>query len=101
MAVFGEDLYIVDAQGSYGIQVVSKNGTVRNIIKSSAIGFHISPENCWHPKSVALDKKGNICLSDTGSHRVLKFDPNGCLLVQAGKVNKYGSLCAFLTVLWG
>jgi len=35
-------------------------------------------------------KKGNIFLSDTGSHRVLKFDSNGNLMAQAGKVSKFG-----------
>ena len=89
VAAFGEDLYVVDTQGNYGVRAISKNGTVRNIIKSSSsLSLRFSTEKCCNPKSVALDKKGNIFLSDTGSLRVLKFDPNGNPLAQAGKVRR-------------
>jgi len=50
---------------------------------------------------VALDKEGNIFLSDSGSHRVLKFDSNGSLMAQAGEVSKSEISLGLSTLLQG
>lgn len=37
------------------------------------------------PRSVALDKAGNLYVADTDNHRVVKFDPSGREVLQFGK----------------
>lgn len=37
------------------------------------------------PKGIALDKAGNIYVTDSINHRIQKFDPNGNYLAQVGK----------------
>jgi hypothetical protein len=37
-----------------------------------------------NPAGVALDGAGNVYVSDTGNHRIQKFDPNGAFLTQWG-----------------
>jgi len=87
----GEDVYVVDTNGRYGVRVIS-NGLARDVIESASFSdVHIPSGKCWYPRCVALDKEGNLFLSDTGSHRILKFTANGKLLAQVGKESNPGS----------
>ena len=84
-------VYICDEQGRKAVHIYNpKNAKVKTMVESTAT-LEISPpdEKCWHPSGIALDLSGNILLSDTDSHRVLKFSPEGALLATAG--NNYSS----------
>ncbi len=87
----GEDIYVVDTNGSYGIHVISEN-SVRDLIESASFSdVHIPYGKCWYPRCVALDKAGNLYLADTGSHRILKYSSSGKPLVQAGRESTPGN----------
>jgi DNA-binding beta-propeller fold protein YncE len=42
------------------------------------------PFDFWGPRDVAVDAQGNVWVTDTGTSRVLKFDPNGTHLATLG-----------------
>ena len=84
-------VYVCDEQGWNAVHIYNpENAEVKTMV-NSATKFEVSPpdEKCWHPSGISLDLSGNILLSDTDSHRVLKFSPKGALLATAG--NKYSS----------
>jgi len=45
-----------------------------------------TPSVFYGPRAIAIDKDGNILVTDTGNKRVQKFDPNGQFLAQFGGV---------------
>lgn len=91
LAVAGEVVYVVDTNGTHGLNLVS-GGSVKPMIESAFFSdVHIPAGKCWYPRCVALDKDLNILLADTGSHRVLKFSPRGKLLAHAGNESRSGS----------
>jgi len=40
----------------------------------------------YGPRAIAVDKDGNLLVTDTGNKRIQKFDPNGKFLAQFGSV---------------
>lgn len=91
-------LYAVDNGGSYGLHVTTidtdnrEKSSMETMIASATIGeVTVPPGKCWYPRGVALDKDGNILLVDTGTHRVLKFSPQGQLLAEAGSESRSGN----------
>ena len=42
------------------------------------------PDAFWGPRDLAVDADGNIWVADTGTGRVVKYDPNGSLLQAFG-----------------
>ena len=47
-------------------------------------------ERCWYPSGVAVDNEKNIIFTDTFSHRVVKFSPDGTFLGSTGKLMERG-----------
>ena len=45
-----------------------------------------TPGVFYGPRAIAIDKDGNLLVTDTGNKRVQKFDPNGQFLAQFGSV---------------
>ena len=42
------------------------------------------------PHGLRIDPAGNVWVTDVGNHQVLKFDPEGKLLLAAGKEGRSG-----------
>ena len=96
VAVSKEGLvYICDELGWSAVHIFNSESkeVVAQMINSTSQFKHassVSDEECWHPSGIAIDQDSNILLSDTGSHRILKFSPNGKLLAKAGTKFKKG-----------
>ncbi|HEX7556156.1 MAG TPA: NHL repeat-containing protein [Leptolinea sp.] len=43
------------------------------------------PEAFWGPRGLAVDKKGNVYVTDTGNKRVVVFTPDGEFVTQFGQ----------------
>lgn len=85
-------VYVVNYDGQKGVHVYYPNGSTKTIIDAaSRIERSTPPSKCWYPHGVAVDRQGNVFLSDTGSHRVLKFNADGILLATAGTADQPGS----------
>jgi DNA-binding beta-propeller fold protein YncE len=55
------------------------NGDTHGIAQGNPLQF-------YGPRSIAIDKQGNVLVTDTGNKRVLKFSPNGEPIDQYGGV---------------
>jgi uncharacterized protein (TIGR03663 family) len=42
------------------------------------------PDQMWGPRAIDVDKDGNLVVSDTGTHRIKKFSPDGDVLAVSG-----------------
>ena len=90
IAVSKEGLvYICDELGWSAVHVYKpESKEVCKKMIDSASRFESSSsvpdDKCWYPTGIAIDHHNNMLLSDTGSHRVLKFSPAGKLLATAG-----------------
>ena len=82
-------VYVCDELGWKAVHIYNpKDENVKTMVDStSALGIYAPDEKCWHPSGIAVDQDGNILLSDTDSHRVLKFSSDGTLLATLG--NRY------------
>lgn len=85
---------VCDELGWKAVHMYNPNSTQVKAIVDSASPLEYSSsvpdEKCWHPSGIAVDQNDNILLSDTGSHRILKFSPEGTLLATAGKKYEKG-----------
>ena len=90
VAVSKEGLvYVCDEQGWKAVHIYSPNNTndIKTMVESASSlesSSSVLDEKCWHPSGIALDQNSNILLSDTDSHRILKFSAKGKLLATAG-----------------
>ena len=90
VAVSKEGLvYVCDESGWNAVHVYNPESKeiVAKIIGSASrfqYSSSVPKEKCWHPSGIAIDQESNIILSDTGSHRVLKFSPTGSLIELVG-----------------
>ena len=97
VAVSGDELYVVDNGGWYGVHICSISGKGpddRSIILSSSKADIIRGmplEKCWYPTGVTIDSEMNVIVVDCESHRVLKFNPDGTFLASSGKLMERGS----------
>ena len=69
-------VYVCDYNGRTGVLAYNPtSGTASAIIKSAhnTDSKKKSEKKCWYPQGVAVDDCGNIYLSDTHNHRVLKY----------------------------
>ena len=82
------EVYVCDQLGWKAVHVYNpKDGSVKAMVDSATqleSSVSAADYKCWHPSGIALDQSDNILLSDSGSHRVLKFSPEGKLLARAG-----------------
>lgn len=85
-------VYVCDELGWKAVHIYNpKDENVETMVDSaSALGIYASDEKCWHPTGIAVDEDDNIFLSDTDSHRVLKFSCDGTLLATLGKKYSIG-----------
>ena len=94
LAVNGDELYVVDNAGWHGVQVCNISGErePRGIVSSSHKGdmYGMPMDKCWYPSGVAVDNEKNIIFTDTFSHRVVKFSPDGTFLGSTGKLMERG-----------
>lgn len=82
-------VYVCDELGWNAVHVYNPESKeiVAKVVGSASRFQHrssVPEEKCWHPSGIAIDQEGNIILSDTDSHRVLKFSPKGNLLKTVG-----------------
>ena len=95
VAVGGGKLCVIDKNGKFGLHVVDlknpKNPVFSMLGAVSFTDSNIPAGKCWYPRGMALDDDLNMFVADTGSHRVLKFSPDGKLLASVGKDFKAGS----------
>ena len=87
-------VYVCDQLGWKAVHIYNPKSKRNKTMVDSASPLEpsstVPDEKCWHPTGIAVDHGGNILLSDTGSHRVLKFSPEGNLLAIAGKKYSQG-----------
>ncbi len=46
------------------------------------------PDEMWGPRGIAVDQDGNVLVTDTGTHRVRKFGPDGAPITVFGRRGK-------------
>ena len=85
-------VYVCDQLGWKAVHIYNpEDENVKTMVDSaSSLEAYAPDEKCWHPTGIAVDRDGNILLSDTDSHRILKFSPEGTLLATAGKKYSVG-----------
>lgn len=72
-------IYVCDYDGYKGVHRYNMNsGTEVMMVPAATVGEgslkkKIPLHKCWYPRGIATDDNGSIYLSDTYSHRVLKF----------------------------
>jgi DNA-binding beta-propeller fold protein YncE len=94
-------VYVTDVQyprilgeaAKYDIQKFTLDGKFikrwegKEVIGFGPIVFKMEPK-IYFPEGIAVDKKGNVCVIETGASRISKFNKDGKLLLQFGN---YGS----------
>jgi serine/threonine protein kinase/sugar lactone lactonase YvrE len=95
VAVSGDDLYVVDHGGWYGVHICSISGNTEKkaIVLSSSKADIIGGmplEKCWYPSGVTIDSEMNVILVDCESHRVVKYSPDGSFLASSGTLMESG-----------
>lgn len=82
------NIYIADS-GNHAIRKLSKDGLVTTIagsgIEGNADGIGIAASFNF-PQGIAVDKDGNIYVSDTNNHRIRKISANGTVTTFAGNI---------------
>ena len=78
------DLYVADTW-NHRIQKFNKDlQYVTQWGKPASDLDNPTPFVFWGPRDVAVDAQGNVWVADTGTSRVIKFDPNGTNLATLG-----------------
>ena len=82
------NLYIADA-GNARIRKVNAAGTITTVAGSGAPGFSgdggpAVEARLWGPNAVAVDRAGNLYLSDSRNHRIRRVDATGTITTIAG-----------------
>ena len=86
--------YVCDSNGYAGVLVYDvESHQTRAIVQAAPrLSTKKSSENkCWYPQGIATDDCGNVYLSDTHNHRVLKYSPMSELLSVVGEMSRPGS----------
>ncbi len=82
------EVYVCDQSGWKAVHIYNpEDASVKEMVDSASaleLSTNVADSKCWHPSGIASDQCGNILLSDSGSHRILKFSPEGKLLAKAG-----------------
>ena len=88
-------IYIADAR-NHCIRCLTTNGFVRTIAgQPGPPGFADGPGRSarfWYPRGVAVDRRGNIWVADTGNHVLRRISPDGTVTTPAGQVGVRGLL---------
>jgi sugar lactone lactonase YvrE len=82
-----DTFYTLDPQGGlpWGrVQKFSPEG----VFAGSFGRVNVDPKDLFGPRAVAVSPQGQVFLSDTGNHRVIKYDANGSVLKIWGKRGK-------------
>lgn len=82
------NIYIADS-GNHSIRKLSKDGMVTTVAGSGNIGNAdgIGIAASFNaPQGIAVDKDGNIYVSDTNNHRIRKISANGTVTTFAGNI---------------
>lgn len=83
-----DTFYTLDEKGGlpWGrIQKLNKDGKFKASFLNAG---ELAPKDFFGPRAIAIDPAGNVWLSDTGNHRVVKFDADGKVLGSYGKKGK-------------
>jgi len=88
-----EFLYVVDTL-NYRLQVFDREGELVKTLPdkrplTNPLGRLGSGKGEFNlPRDVALDRRGNIYVADTGNNRIQQFDPTGKFLAEWGKFSR-------------
>lgn len=76
--------YVADTW-NHRVQHLNAEGEVLHVWGSFAEGGESAPDGTfWGPRGIAVDREGNVYVTDTGNKRVQKFDPTGQFLGKFG-----------------
>ena len=77
---FPDGSFLISDTNEKALYTVTKNGTIDYIISRDKA----TPYGYWNIAGTTLDNKGNIYVSDSGTHRILKFNKKGDMLTSFG-----------------
>jgi DNA-binding beta-propeller fold protein YncE len=80
VAPSGSKLYVADTGNSRVLELDAASGAVRRTLAGPGSG----PGQVREPEGVAADASGNVLVSDTGNHRVARFDAGGAYIDSFG-----------------
>ena len=83
-----DTFYTLDEKGGlpWGrVQKFNKDGKFKGSFLNAG---ELAPKDFFGPRAIAIDPAGNVWLSDTGNHRLVKFDADGKVLGSFGKKGK-------------
>lgn len=77
------NIYVADAS-THNVQKFDKNGVHQLTIGNGAAGSGTTNPSFSSPNGIAVDGSGNIYVSDTLNHRIVKFDSSGTYIRHIG-----------------
>ena len=81
-------LYIAD-ENNHRIRQVDRSGTITTVAGTGIRGFSgdggpAAAAQLYSPSAVAVDRAGNLYVTDYGNHRIRRVDPSGTITTHAG-----------------
>ena len=89
------NVYIADGD-SHRVRRVDTDGTITTVAGTGKVGYGgdggpADEALLWGPNGVAVDRAGNLYISDNGNHRIRRVDGSGIITTVAGNGTKgYG-----------
>lgn len=77
------NLYVADSQGA-NVRKVTPQGAVSTVVSSTYADGDAAHAKLYLPSDLAMDRDGNVYVTDTGNNRVRKVTPEGIVTTLAG-----------------
>lgn len=68
-------VYVCDYNGYFGIHAYNLSTRINKTMAPAATANDVTHNKYWYPQGIATDEEGNVYLSDTYSHCVLRVSP--------------------------